>query len=110
MITISKFDIYRNRKTKYHPSIEISTDGSNWKNLEITHSPTKKGKYIELKDNPNKLDNKKSYVRKYIRNDKLKHRGKKLVNYSISSRDRKTINEYLKKHRKIKKVMKSPHN
>ena len=108
MITISKFDIYRNRKTKQHPSIEIPNDGSIWKNLEKTHSPTKNGRYIELKDNPNKLDNKKSYVRKYIRNDKIKSRGKQLINFTISYRDKKVIDKYLKNHEKNKKGNEKP--
>ena len=37
---------YKNKKTRYHPSLELSNDGKIWENLELTSSPTKNGKYI----------------------------------------------------------------
>ena len=41
-----KYRFYKNKRTKYHPSIEISVleDGT-WENIEITTSPTKNGNY-----------------------------------------------------------------
>ena len=34
--------IYRNRKAKNHPSIEVSNDISTWKNMVMTHQPARK--------------------------------------------------------------------
>lgn len=51
---MSKYKIFKNRRTKYHPSIEIAVleDGT-WENIEITSSPTATGNYEELEVNPN---------------------------------------------------------
>ena len=39
--------IYKNKATKYHPSIEVSSNEKTWDNLELTQSPTKNNRYIE---------------------------------------------------------------
>lgn len=86
---------YKNKSTRYHPSIEVSNDGRYWKNLEFTSSPTKTGRYIKLDDNPTG-SNKPGYVRKYLRNDPIRTRGDNLPKYKLSSRDKKKISDYLK--------------
>ena len=91
---------YKNKKTKYHPSLELSNDGKIWENLELTDSPTKNGKYIKLKDNPNPNSDKTSYVRKYIRKDPIRTRGDLLKKYKLSSRDLKEIESWLKNKNK----------
>ena len=48
-----KYKFYKNRITKNHPSVEVDSNGTIWINLEVTSSPTKKNRYIELKVNPN---------------------------------------------------------
>ena len=47
---VMSYKIYLNRRTRNHPAIEVESDDATWKNLEVTSSPTKKGKYIELDD------------------------------------------------------------
>ena len=91
---------YKNKATKYHPSIEIDYDSKSWKNLELTQSPTKKKKYIELIDNPNPNSKKKSFVRKYIRNDPIRTRGELLKKYRLSEEDLQQIEKFLSEHKK----------
>ena len=68
------FKIYKNRKTK-HPSISIkSGDKKNWHNLEVTHSPRKRDRYIEIDDLNSNVKG-KAFVRKYYRKDKHKLKG-----------------------------------
>ena len=100
LLSRQKMKIYKNKATRYHPSIEICNDSKTWKNLELTQSPTKKKKYIELKHNPNPNSTKKSYVRKYIRDDPIRTRGELLKRYHLSEEDLQQIEEFLTKHKK----------
>ncbi len=90
-----KYRFYKNRKTRNHPSIEIDSDGVIWINMEITSSPTKKNRYIELKVNPNPQTNKKAFVRKYLRKDPIKTRGQLLERFNLSEEDLIEIETYL---------------
>ena len=90
-----KYKFYRNRKTRNHPSIEVESNEKNWKNLEVTSSPTKKNRYIELKNNPNPGRCDKAYVRKYLRNDPIRTRGQLLKKYNLTEDDLKQIEEFL---------------
>lgn len=92
--------IYKNKATKYHPSIEVNSDEKTWDNLELTHNPTKNNRYIELKQNPNKNNPKKAYVRKYLRKDPIRTRGELLSKFNLSEEDLKQIEEFLKRHKK----------
>lgn len=89
-------NFYKNKRTKYHPSLEISNDGKIWNNLELTDSPTKNGKYIKLKDNPNPNSSGPSYIRKYVRKDPIRTRGDILKKYKLSEYDLKQIEKWLK--------------
>ncbi|MCR5332483.1 MAG: hypothetical protein K6E11_00425 [Bacilli bacterium] len=93
---MTKYRFFKNKRTNYHPSIQIDVleDGT-WENIEITHSPTKKGKYEELDANPNPDSNEKSYFRKYLRKDKLRHRGKELKKYRLVVSDEIKIDVYV---------------
>ena len=95
------FKIYRNRKTK-HPSISLkSGDKEFWHNLEVTHSPRKNDRYIEVDElNPNKVG--KSYIRKYCRRDKHKFKGFYYSKYKVSKKSEKKIKSYLS-HRNKKR-------
>ena len=97
---------YKNKATNYHPSLEISNDGKYWKNLELTDSPTKTGRYIRLDDNPNGTTN-PAYIRKYLRNDPIRTRGDLLPKYKLSSRDKLKIMEYLHNREKNIEDLKS---
>lgn len=90
-----KFKFYKNRKTKNHPSVEVDSNGTIWINLEVTSSPTKKNRYIELKVNPNPKRNDKAYVRKYLRKDPIKTRGQLLEKFNLSEDDLVEIENYL---------------
>ena len=62
---------YKNKKTKYHPSLEVSSDEKTWKNMFLTHRPTKTGRYIRLKHNPNPNDDAESFLEKHVRTDPI---------------------------------------
>ena len=93
---MSKYKIYKNKRTKYHPSIEISVleDGT-WENIEITSSPTETGNYEVFDVNPNPNSNKKSYFRRYLRKDKLRHRGEELKKYQLVISDEIKIDVFV---------------
>ncbi|MBR0439932.1 MAG: hypothetical protein IJK27_04200 [Bacilli bacterium] len=91
-----KYRFFRNRKTRNHPSIEVDSNKTTWLNLEITSSPTKKNRYIELKVNPDPKRNDKSYVRKYLRKDPIKTRGQLLKKFNLSEEDLLEIETFLK--------------
>ena len=86
-----------------HPSLEISNNGKTWKNMEMTSHPTKKGRYIKLKENPGQSKDKQSFIRKYVRNDPIRTRGELLERYNLSEEDLKQIEEFLISHYKNKK-------
>ena len=88
------YKFYKNKRTRYHPSIEINSNKERWNNLEMTSSPTKNGRYIELKKNPSG-SSKKAYIRKYVRNDSIKTRGQLLKKYHLSEEDLIQIEMFL---------------
>ena len=45
---MSKYKFYKNKRTKYHPSIQIDFDKFTWKNMELTSSPSKNGDILNL--------------------------------------------------------------
>ena len=94
-----KYKFYKNKRTKYHPSIEIDSNKTNWRNLEVTSSPTQSGRYIRLKHNPSGGD-KTAYVRKYVRNDSIKTRGQLLEKYHLSEEDLNEIEAFLLNNKK----------
>lgn len=95
-VVVSKYRIFKNKKTRYHPSIEISVleDGT-WENIEITSSPTKTGKYEVFDVNPNPKSDKPSFFRKYLRKDKIRHRGKELKKYQLVVSDEIKIDVFV---------------
>ena len=94
---MSKYKFYKNKITLFHPSIEICVleDGT-WENIEITSSPTKNGNYETFDVNPNPNSSKTSYFRKYVRKDKLRHRGEDLKNYELSVSDEIKIDVFVR--------------
>jgi hypothetical protein len=89
--------------TRNHPSLELSSNIKEWKNMELTSHPTRKGRYISLKQNPGPDKTKKSYVRKYIRKDPIRTRGELMEHFNLSEEDLKQIEEFLINHYKNKK-------
>ena len=93
---MSKYKIFKNKRTQYHPSIEIAVleDGT-WENIEITSSPTSTGNYEAFEVNPNPNSEKKSYFRKYLRKDKIRHRGDELKKYQLVVSDEIKIDVFV---------------
>ena len=91
-----KYRFYKNKRTKYHPSIEISVleDGT-WENIEITTSPTKNGNYEVFDVNPNPNSDEKSYFRRYLRKDRIRHRGEELKKYQLVVSDEIKIDVFV---------------
>ena len=91
---MSKYKMFKNKRTKYRPSIEITVleDGT-WENIEITDSPTATGNYEDFDVNPN--SDKQSYFRKYLRKDKLRPRGEELKKYRLVVSDEIKIDIYV---------------
>lgn len=93
-----EYRIYKNKRNKHHPSIEIMIDNNgNWLNYELTDSPVKGETYQQLHFNPNRNIDKNSlcFVRKYLRKDKLRHRGPVLKHYELYPEDIILINDLL---------------
>ena len=106
---MSKYKIFKNKRTKYHPSIFVSiTVGRIWQNIEITSSPTKTGKYEKLSKNPNpNTPNKDAWFRKYIRNDPLWALGEEYTNYELCVEDKTKIDLFVKQHKENKMLLHS---
>ena len=56
--------IYRNKRAKNHPGIEINSNKTTWIDLVVTHSPIKSKRYIKVAKNLKK-DAKKT-IEKYL--------------------------------------------
>ena len=92
----SKYNFYKNKRTRYHPSLEIESNEKKWKNMELTSSPTQTGRYLKLNKNPSG-NRKTAFLRKYIRSDPIQTRGQLLAKYHLSDEDLKEIEEFLNK-------------
>ena len=94
------FKIYKNRKTN-HPSISIkSGDKQYWHNIPISHTKFKNDTFIIVNDpHPNASKNTINYVRKYIRKDKHKIKGRLYKRYRFNKKSETLIKNYLKKKR-----------
>ena len=116
---MAKYDIYKNKRNWYHPSIEIATNNNgDWFNYEITDSPKKGETYQRLNFNPNQnvRSDTPSFIRKYLRKDKLRHRGELLKHYVLTDEDKALIDyllierkENLKKNKKKNGVKRLNH-
>ena len=94
-----KYRFYKNRKTRYHPSLQIGSNEIEWENMEMTSSPTKKNRYIKLKENPGPDKSKQSFIRKYVRRDPIKTRGQLLEKYKLSEEDLEEIEKFLESNK-----------
>ena len=93
------FKIYFNKKTG-HPSISLSgKEKTIWENMEMTHHPTAKDAYIDIEcvsSNGESI----SYVRKYIRKDKLGVKVKKPKRTKLTNESEQRIKRFLKEKNK----------
>ena len=95
IVSKKEYKFFRNKKTKNHPSIQIDANDKEWKNMELTSSPTKKNRYLRLKTNPNPKRTDNAYIRKYIRNDPIRTRGQLLAKFHLSEDDLAEIERYI---------------
>lgn len=100
---LSKYKIYKNRRTRYHPSIQISEDEKYWDNFYITHKPNRND-YIKLPEKINPNDFNDSYISKKLHHDFKKVRGKEIKGYKISDSNEKFIDDLVKNNRKKRGV------
>ena len=64
---LSKYKIYKNRRTRYHPSIQISEDDKYRENFHITHHPNR-NTFVKLPEKLNSKDIDDNYIsKKYIK-------------------------------------------
>ena len=101
---MSKYKIFKNKVTKYHPCIEVQiTIDGRWENIEITSSPTQNNKYSKFDVNPNpNWAGKSAWFRRYIRKDPIRAKGKELKNYKIIESDEIKINAFIDANKKNK--------
>lgn len=76
----------KNQKNGKHPSLVVGENATQFANFGLTHS-SKRGhhKNIKLSENPNKKDNKPSYVRDDLQLDDKKYL-KEILNYKKLSK------------------------
>ena len=99
---MGKYKIYKNKRTKHHPSIHIriNVDGK-WENIEITSSPRSKRGYEKFDVNPNpNWSKKESWFRRYIRKDPISVHGKEYKNYRLVQSDEEKIDNFLEEKKK----------
>ena len=107
---MSRYGIFKNKLTR-HPSIDVGEETSDqgrktWLNYEMTHSPTSGDSYQEM-DNPDRKDKEhpKSYIRRYLRKDRVWAKGKKL-GFSLSPQQESIVDSMLAQREENKKAMK----
>lgn len=92
-----------NNKIIYHPNYIVGESETEFYSFGLTHSKklNKKHNNYMLKLNPNKKDDKPSYLRKNLVYDKKKNYSKiKLNNYHMSNEDNNYIDFLLEKYKK----------
>ena len=93
------FKIYFNKKTR-HPSISLSgKEKEIWENMEMTHHPTSNDSYIEIECVSSNGES-KSYVRKYIRRDKIGVKVKRPKRTKLTNDSESKVKQFLKEKNK----------
>lgn len=98
---MGKYKFYKNKRTQYHPSIEVKrySDGS-WDAIDLTESPAGYGYF---KTNPNPNDNKISFYKKRINHYEKGQKGEELTKFRLTAEDEKIIDDLINEYNKIKK-------
>ena len=93
------FKICFNKKTR-HPSISLSgKEKEIWENMEMTHHPTHNDSYIEIECVSSNGES-KSYVRKYIRRDKIGVKVKRPKRTKLTNDSESKVKQFLKEKKK----------
>ena len=90
------FRINHSRESSGHPSYIIRKVGENYDSIGLTHSPiTDNKRNVKLRKNPNKRDNRASYIRPFFRRDPIKKFSKRRIRgWKFIKRDKKRIRKY----------------
>ena len=96
IIRNKKWDVFYNKKRK-HPSITIKDKGNKWVNIKITHLDNKSPYIYKFNKNPNRNDNRESYVHSKLRYDHQDDKGNKYLNYKIHYKDKRGIKKKIKR-------------
>ena len=100
---LSKYKIYKNRRTRYHPSIQISEDDKYRENFHITHH-LNRNTFVKLPEKLNSKDIDDNYISKKLYKEKLHYRGSEMSGYKISSSNERFIDDLIKNSRKKRGV------
>ena len=97
---MAKYKIYKNRRIKYHPSIQIDEDLKNktWTNFHLTHSPNR-NTFVKLPSKLNKNDTKDNYISKKYYVEPLIYRGKEVRKYVLDEVNLKFLDDLVNKIR-----------
>lgn len=105
--SLFKFRRYKKKeggkKASRHPKLVVDETQTNYGFMGLTKD-SKRGHHnnLELKQNPQKGNKNKAYLRDELRYDDKDNFGEILQNYNLSSEDKKAIIELLKKRKKKK--------
>lgn len=92
------------RVTRGHKSTITKIDNRVVKHIPRTHTPvTRNERNIELRENPQKNDNRKAYILPKIQTTKVKYIGKKQEGEDIKNPVDKSVIRHLKKQDKKRK-------
>jgi len=97
-----KYQVRHNYRNK-HYGILIGSEGNKFESITITHAKgSKRGKNIKLDKNPNKNDNRNSYLDKQIRRFPKKTYSRKNANFKFIKSDKDKIDKLAKEKHKYK--------
>ena len=104
---MAKYKIYKNKRTNYHPAIQIAEDYKNKTrtNFHLTHSPNR-NTFVPLPSKLNKKDEKVRYISKKYYIDPLRYRGNEVKKYEIDRENLKLLEELISKNKKSGVVLK----
>ena len=89
-------------KTRGHKSTITKVKGNEVRHIPRTHSPTtSKKRNIPLQENPQKSDNRKTYIAPRVRKSNLRNVGKRQINQDIKNPVDKSVLRHLKKQDKM---------
>ena len=73
---------------------------THFKSIPLTHSPDKTYKYYQLKENPNKADKNKAYLRLNTRSTNKKYFSKKMDDWKFFDEDMPVVRHTIKAYKK----------
>lgn len=91
----------RKKKKERHPQVIVGATKTSFDSVGITHSPVSgKRNNIPLKNNPNKNDKRKAYLKKQIVREFKYRFSKAFKNYNLSNEDIEELIKYINSKKK----------